>query len=144
MKNELPNFIIQAISDVVSQYIMEYDIKDKNIILRFSSFAESVFSYMQIGQEKLKETDIDKIKKDILIRKKLIKENLDLYKQLEHLESFHIPEHVIDSIVLSVNDMLKENNLSEIENRNFYCLFGENLVLDTRNYIQLHKSTKGN
>ena len=85
-------------------------------------------------------SDIDFLEEFLTKRKTLIKENIDLYSQLEHLESLNIEDYVIDSIVKSVNFIQKdEKDFSEIENRDFYCLFGENLVLDIRNYMRLNK-----
>ncbi len=140
---EFPEFIVNAISDVVSQYTLEYDIRDKNIILRFSKFAENLVFNLQkamIDAHNDKFSDIDFLEDFLTKRKQLIKENIDLYSQLEHLESFNIEDYVIDSIVKSVN-LIEEDksNFSEIENRDFYCLFGENLVLDIRNYMRLNK-----
>jgi hypothetical protein len=140
---EFPDFIIHAISDVVSQYTLEYAIKDKNIILRFSKFAEDVVSNLQesmINAHNEKFNDLDFIENFLTGRKKLIQNNLDLYSQLEHLESFNIEDYVIDSIVKSVNSIEEDSkDFSDIENRDFYCLFGENLVLDIRNYMRLNK-----
>lgn len=140
---EFPEFIVNAISDVVSQYTLEYDIKDKNIILRFSKFAEDLVFNLQnamIDAHSDKFSDIDFLEEFLTNRKKLIKENIDLYSQLEHLESFNIEDYVIDSIVKSVNFIQKdEKDFSDIEDRDFYCLFGENLVLDIRNYMRLNK-----
>lgn len=141
---EFPEFIVNAISDVVSQYSLEYGIKDKNTILRFSKFSEDVAKNLQEGMinaHNEKFSDEEFLEDFFSKRKELIKQNIDLYSQLEHLESLNIENYVIDSIVKSVNFVIKEDSkdFSDIEGRDFYCLFGENLVLDIRNYMRLNK-----
>ena len=142
---EFPEYIVNAISDVVSQYTLEYGIKDKNTILRFSKFSEDVAENLQDGMITAHSENFsneDFLEDFFSKRKLLIKENLDLYSQLEHLESLNIEDYVIDSIVKSVNFIHEDSkDFSEFEDRDFYCLFGENLVLDIRNYMRLNKVT---
>jgi hypothetical protein len=143
-KQEFPQFIIDGISDVITQYIMEHDVKDKNVILRFSKFAEFVVKSLQNGMieahnEKLNNEEY--VQNFLADRKLLIKKNYDLYEQLEHLSAFNIPDYAIDSIVKGVIEITEED-ISEIEGRDFYCLFGENIILDIRNYMQMEQIQK--
>jgi len=140
-EQELPEFIILAVSDIIKQYIVECDVKDKNIILRFSKFAENVSNELQAGMINAYNTEFgntEYINEFLYKRKILIKKNYDLYAQLEHLSEFNIPDYAIDAIVISVNNICSEE-LSEIENRDFYCLFGENIIFDIQNYMKLEK-----
>lgn len=143
---ELPDFIINAVSDIINQYILEHAVKDKNIILRFSKFSEFLTVKIQEGLINAHNTDFNNkeyVCNLLTERKKLINLNKDLYKQLDHLSMFNIPDYLIDSIVLSVIEIQKEEeDFSEIENRDFYGRFGENIVLDIRNYMQLEQANK--
>ena len=141
---EFPDYIVQAISDVVTQYSLEYGVeKNKDAMLRFSKFAEHVMQNTQEGMifaHSNKFSDKDFIMAFLGKRKELIKNNLKLFKQLAHLEQYDIPDYALDSIIKGVNFILSENEeFLEFENEDFYCLFGENLILDIRNYMQLEK-----
>ena len=143
-EQEFPQFIIDGISDVITQYIMEHDVKDKEIILRFSKFSEFVVKSLQSGMieahnEKLNNEEY--IEEFLSNRKELIKKNYDLYEQLEHLSAFNIPDYAIDCIVKGVIYITKET-VSDVEGRDFYCLFGENIILDIRNYMQMEQIQK--
>ena len=143
-EQEFPQFIIDAISDVITQYVMEHDVKNKEIILRFSKFAEYVVKELQSGMieahnEKL--NNMEYLSDFLAKRKQLIKKNKDIYQQLEHLSTFNIPDYAIDAIVIAVNEM-KEEELSKLETRDFYGLFGENIILDIRNYMQMEQVKK--
>ena len=48
-EQELPDFIINAVSDIINQYILEHAVKDKNVILRFSKFSEFLTVKIQDG-----------------------------------------------------------------------------------------------
>lgn len=149
-KKELPEFLNLALSDIVTQYLLEYGVNDQLSILRFSYYAESVISFIQEGFENAlsdKFNDPIFIEKFLFKRKKLIKENIQYYKDLEHLKEFNIPDYVLDAIVLSIHKQYKEFNKSdfnEFENDNFYLLFGENIALDVRNYLQMNQIKKNN
>ncbi len=149
-KKELPEFLNLALSDIVTQYLLEYGVNDQLSILRFSYYAESVISFIQEGFENAlsdKFNDPIFIEEFLFKRKKLIKENIQYYKDLEHLKEFNIPDYVLDAIVLSIHKQYKEFNKSdfnEFENDNFYLLFGENIALDVRNYLQMNQIKKNN
>jgi NAD-dependent deacetylase len=144
---EFPDFIVQAISDVVSQYVTELDIKNKDTIYQYSSFSEYTVNQIQeqmVVMEKLKTSnDIEFIYKIADERKKIITNNMDLYKQLIHLPDNGIPDYILDCIINGVNFVIENFNLeNNIENRNFYCLFGENLCMDIQNYMLLNQINK--
>jgi hypothetical protein len=142
--DEFPEFIINAISDVVSQYSMELDVKDQDTILRFSSFSNDLVSriedYMIQAHEVKVSTDIEYLYSIAEKRKSLWMENKSLYLQMEHLLEIEIPEYVIDAIIESVLFISKGNNFKhEFESQDFYCRFGENLSLDIQNYMAFNK-----
>jgi hypothetical protein len=145
-EQEFPEYIVQAISDVITQYVLEYDLKDQQAILRFSNFSEYVMKEIQQGiinalDERFSDTDF--IMDFLSKRKNLIKNNIKLYTQLSHLEKIDIPDYALDAIINGINYINKEKELFlDFENKDFYCLFGENLILDIRNYMQLEKIKK--
>lgn len=148
MKKELPEFLNIALSDIVTQYLLEYGLNDQLSILRFSYFAESVVSSIHEGFEiALSEefNNIEFIENFLFKRKTLIKNNIAFYKELEHLKEFNIPDYVIDAIITSIHKQYKEfdkNDFHDFENDNFYLLFGENIALDVRNYLQMNQINK--
>jgi NAD-dependent deacetylase len=144
---EFPDFIVQAISDVVSQYVTELDIKNKDTIYQYSSFSEYTVNKIQeqmlIMEELQTSNDLNFIYKIADERKKLITDNIDLYKQLIHLPDNGIPDYILDCIINGVNFVIESFNLeNNVENRNFYCLFGENLCMDIQNYMLLNQINK--
>lgn len=148
MKKELPEFLNQALSDIVTQYLLEYGLNDQLSILRFSYFAESVISFINEGFENALSdnfNNIDFIELFLANRKKLIKENISFYKEIEHLKEFNIPDYVLDSIILSIHKQYQEFDKKDFhyfEDDSFYLLFGENIALDVRNYLQLNQIKK--
>lgn len=150
MKKELPDFLNNALSDIVTQYLLEYGVSDQMSILRFSYFAETVISFIHEGFENAlsdKFNDLIFLEDFFSKRKKLIKENINYYKEIEHLKEFNIPDYVLDSIVLSIKQQYKEFNIkdfNDFEDEQFYLLFGENIALDVRNYLQLNQIKKNN
>lgn len=142
---EFPEFVVNAISDVVTQYILETNEKNQETILHFSFFSESlVFEIqesMKVAKKLETESNITYIYEIAEERKKIILNNYDLYKQLEHLLLNHIPEYIIISIIKATNEVMKSfKKYNKIETRDFYCRFGENLALDLQNYMLLNQS----
>ena len=126
--------IIDDVSKVIGQYIKETGTKDKNTIIHFSAFSE--FLVKQLVQSKndnlslinLSNEDIFKVAKK---RLEIFNNNIDLYSQLEHLLELDIPDYVIEDIIESVNFLFDNFDVKgEMETRDFYCRFGENIVLD--------------
>lgn len=144
---EFPEFIVNAISDVIKQYILELDVKDQNTILNFSAFSEKVVSEIEDGiiQSRILQTttDIDYLYKVASERKEIILNNKDLYKDLEHLLGNTIPEYILIAIINGVNFLFEHYTITkDFETREFYGRFGENLSLDIQNYMLLNQINK--
>jgi hypothetical protein len=146
-KHDFPDSIVNAISNVVSQYIMETGTKDRDTIFHFSSFSEYVVSSLEESKLIINELstceNIDRIYEIAEERKNLFEDNIELYSQLEHLLNTNIPEYVIASIIKSVVYIFNTFDIkNELETKEFYGRFGENLCLDLQTHILIDKKHK--
>ncbi len=131
---EIDQQIIDDVSSVIGQYIQETGTKDKNIIIHFSAFSE--FLVKQLVQSKkdnakLNDISLEETFEIAKARLEIFNNNMDLYSQLEHLLDLDIPDYVIEDIIQSVNFLFDNVDVKgEFETREFYCRFGENIILD--------------
>lgn len=146
--NNIPEFMIEAVSNLISQYITELNLdKNKNVMIKFSAFCEHIIHEIKDGKEQADEiskcADINELYSIAEKRKALIKDNFDVYNELKHLLDMNIPEYVLISIITSLNFI--ETNMPfelDFETRSFYSNFGEQLVLDLRNTKHLDNLNK--
>lgn len=136
-KEDIPEYIMDAVSSLISQYLAEHEIKNNDFIVRLSAFCEHLVKELYDGNELAKKmnttSDIEYLYKIAEERKLIIQNNKYLYKDLIHLikNEPKYPEYVVISIIKSVvfvRDSLKFSD--DIENEYFYARLGENLCLD--------------
>lgn len=144
---DLDEKIVEAISSVVSQYINETGTKNKNTIINFSSFA---YYFVVKLIESKKQLELIKNEKDINVlydiakkRKDIFERNIDIYEQLEHLIEMGTPDYVLEDIIESIEYLFSNFIIdNEIESKDFYSRFGENLCLDLQNFAILDLKNK--
>jgi hypothetical protein len=143
LKDEIPDFIVQSMSNTLSQYIMEYGIKDNNTIIRLSAFSEFLIKEIYDCVENFKTikdcNDIEFLYSIAEERKKLIFKNINLYSEINHLFDL-FPDYIIISIIRSVNFISESFSYEQdFESDSFYGRLGENICLDLNSINSLER-----
>jgi beta-xylosidase len=132
----IPKVVEDAVASTTAQYMMEYEIKSQQGVVRLAHFSNILLERLLKEQLRYNDTlhsaNISDIQTLALDYKNCFKSHAQ-YDQMAHLSQLHFPEFALYAILTTLVDFFEAQPYEfPYETDEFYGRFAENILLDLK------------